>query len=493
MNDLLRQIGEWHENNEHKKIIDAIETLPREQWDYDLICLLARAYNNVTEGPGPRPEKAINLLHSVAEQGKTDALWNFRLGYAFHLLEWDAEALFYFQRAAELNPDDVDAPEFIDKCRHNLTLPRFRENFRERTEKTWRAFAEGEGELRRLLDEKDRCAVQDELLEKCNQILKLAFDDTAFELGVNEGKYELILSPEGNRAKLFELVYFRQHAPAAVLERWNIHVGCQPGREYTLHAFNWEVSAQDVQVWVEKTGEQKVGLTAYCEKLTAPLKEDKDRDKVWWMLPILIHQVLGEVTAMSLIGSFDILDAPRQEPSIPLPKLPGVLKEMGMRLNLNPWEYLDNSYISYQMEPTEDMDADWRLDVFAGSTRCSQLINEYLSGDTGTMDALHRDGAVAGFLCFPLDGFTGEERGKQILDFRDGLEAYITEQFPDAATFLGGASGIYCGYLDFIAWDLPRVLGAATTFFKRSPLAWASFHTFRRVAGTVGLYDSLTV
>ena len=37
-------------------------------------------------------------------------------------------------------------------------------------------------------------------------------------------------------------------------------------------------------------------------------------------------------------------------------------------------------------------------------------------------------------------------------------------------TFLGGATGLYCGYLDFIAWDLPAVLTAAQAFFEGSDL-----------------------
>ena len=32
-------------------------------------------------------------------------------------------------------------------------------------------------------------------------------------------------------------------------------------------------------------------------------------------------------------------------------------------------------------------------------------------------------------------------------------------------TFLGGATGLYYGYLDFIAWDLPAVLDAANSIF----------------------------
>jgi hypothetical protein len=39
-------------------------------------------------------------------------------------------------------------------------------------------------------------------------------------------------------------------------------------------------------------------------------------------------------------------------------------------------------------------------------------------------------------------------------------------------TFLGGATGLYCGYLDFIAWDLPAVLTAAQAFFEESGLPY---------------------
>lgn len=44
-------------------------------------------------------------------------------------------------------------------------------------------------------------------------------------------------------------------------------------------------------------------------------------------------------------------------------------------------------------------------------------------------------------------------------------------------------------YMDFIAWDLPAVLDAAAEFFADSPLAWASFHSFRRNVGTVRLWE----
>ena len=119
--ELFQQINEWHETDEHQKIIDAIEALPREEWGYELTCLLALAYNNVSPEPCEwQLEKAVSLLESVREDGRDDALWHFRLGYALYFLDREAEALPCFRRAAELDPDDPDAPYFIQKCEEAL-------------------------------------------------------------------------------------------------------------------------------------------------------------------------------------------------------------------------------------------------------------------------------------------------------------------------------------------------------------------------------------
>ena len=91
---------------------------------------------------------------------------------------------------------------------------------------------------------------------------------------------------------------------------------------------------------------------------------------------------------------------------------------------------------------------------------------------TDTVDEYHRDGIVAGFLCYPVDSFTGEERSNAILDFRDALqEAILDKAGAETVTFLGGATGLYYGYLDFITWDLPAVLDAAKDFFADSNAA----------------------
>ena len=95
-------------------------------------------------------------------------------------------------------------------------------------------------------------------------------------------------------------------------------------------------------------------------------------------------------------------------------QLPDALKERGLELSTDPEAYLE-SYLGYKMEPNQDPDADWRLDVMAGSTNCVPLINGYLNADNDFMDDLHADGAVAGFFCYPWIPAGG---GRQSEDLR---------------------------------------------------------------------------
>ena len=486
--DILKQCQKWHENNEHHKIIEALEGIEERTPEMD--SQLARAYNNEADHRTPEGramlKKAIALLKPHEEYFEGDYYWNFRMGYSYYYLDQEGKALRYFEKALEARPDDEDTMQLIDGCKKGISLPQFSECFRERTESTWKDFARQEAQLRRMMDEdKDHTRGQ-ELVDRVEGILNQAFDEISFEMGVGGEKYELILTPEGDKVKLFELVYFQKHAPKEVLEHWNILVGRQPIRNIGFRTDDgWDISGEDVQIWLEQQGKNSFALSAYCEKLLPMLEEEEGR--AWWMLTTLTDQVLGEIPHMRYIGSFDVLEAPRAEPSIPMSQLPDKLKEKGANLSTDPEAYL-NSYLGYKMEPNKDPDADWRLDVMVGSTNCVPLINGYLDADNDFMDALHADGAVAGFFCYPLDTLREEEGTDKIFDFRDKLEeVFTTGDGPEILTLTGGATGLFCGYVDFIAWDIRAVLQKAKEFFEGTDIPWANFHTFRREAGTVAL------
>ena len=495
--DILKQCQKWHEEDKHQKIVDALEAIPTEERTPEMDMELARAYNNLADSSEPEGRKqlhrALELMQCHEEELGDTYSWNFRMGYAYYYLDQEGRALRYFEKALEQHPGDdpklntrQDIEDLIDWCTKGISLPQFSECFRERTENWWETFAEMEAELRQMMDEDKDHTRGAELVAQMEDTLNLVFDEISFELGFNGEKHELILTPEGNKVKLFELVYFQKHAPKEVLEHWNILVGRQPSQNIGLRTDDsWDISGEDVQIWLEEQGENSFNISAYCEKLLPMLREAEGR--VWWMLTTLTDQILGEIPHMRYIDSFDVLEEPKAEPSFLLSQLPDKLREQGLELSTDPEAYLE-SYLGYKMEPKQDPDTDWRLDVMAGSTCCVPLINGYLNADNDFMDDLHADGAVAGFFCYPLDTLREEEGSEKIFDFRDKLEElFTTVDGSEMLALIGGATGLYCGYVDFIAWDIREALNMAKEFFEGTDIPWAIFHTFRREAGSVPL------
>lgn len=303
--NLLEQCRKWDENDEFQKIVDTLEAMPAGERTPEMDSELARAYNSLAQTENRELfEKAIALLKPHEEYFKGDHCWNYRMGYSYYYMDQEGLALRYFEQALEARPGDKDTQELIDDCRRRLALPRFEKNFRERTEEAWAAFSQIEVELREIIDNDKLRERGKEIMEKCGKALELAITAPSFELGFNGVKYELILSAEGSRSGLFPLVYFRRHAPASVLEHWNILVGRRSEGDFSLRIGDIEVRAEDVQVWTEPIEDDRVALTLFCEKLLPILHTDEN--KVWWLLSTLIDQMLGEVNAIALIGKLDV-------------------------------------------------------------------------------------------------------------------------------------------------------------------------------------------
>ena len=498
MNEFMKQLERWNEEDEYQKIVDAIEALPREELTFPLVSGLARAYNNLAmDLQWPEDQKlyqrALDLLLSV-EGGLEEAVredpdaahtWNFRVAYAYYYTDQEGKALPHFEKALEARPGDEDTLEFIDRCRNSLALPVGVRPFRERTREGWASFLQGEGELRAMLDREDREAVGRELVERCAELLSPAFADVAFELGHNGEKYELILTPEGDRTRLFQLAYFQKHVPQELLDKWNILVGRTRSSGFGLRMNGQDITPEDVQVWAEKTEDNGVGLRLYCEKLAPLWKEDQNQ--VYHMIYILLDQSLGELAAMRYVDYLDILDTPAEGAAMTLDQLADfVAAEVDPEgwPQANDPELAGERYTAYEGKPSEEEEWPLRADVYVGVTCCVPLLKGYFQGDDYYMDRLHRDGVVPGFFYYPLDGVDR----KDILDLRDQLEQAITARCGEGVvTFTGGATGTSLGYLDFIAWDLRTLLDAAVEVFAGAPMAWAAFHSFRFAVPGIGL------
>ena len=370
------------------------------------------------------------------------------------------------------------------------------QSFRLRVHACWEHFLQGEEQLRQLIDQK---ADSEAIAERIASLLTPAFNDVSAEVGFNGEKHELILNLDGNWARVFPLIYFQKQAPAKVLEHWNILIGRQSREidrqkekslgDYQIQISGNSVCIDEIQVWTVWENE-KANVSIYCEKLAALLPEKES--EAYWIAYVMLDYAVGELAEMSYVRELEVLTAPHAEPSMTLAQLPSQFME---QLSLTVEELFDPErycarYSAYRMEPNEDADDGLRGDVFTGSSCLISLLNAFWSEDTYIMDTFEQDGVTAGYFCYPLGGFTGDDRGAQILDFRDNT-AMMIENTAGAEnfTYIGGATGIHFGYLDFISWDIKAVLDAAVSVFEKSGIDWVMFHSFRQDDEGITLFE----
>lgn len=105
---VIDQLNEWHEENEHQRIVDFLTAIPDEERSDESISLLARAYNNLG-----LYEEALYQFENIAEDGKRDSLWHYRTGFAlYHLMRYE-EAAEAFRRSDQLEAGDQSTQYFL--------------------------------------------------------------------------------------------------------------------------------------------------------------------------------------------------------------------------------------------------------------------------------------------------------------------------------------------------------------------------------------------
>lgn len=473
---LLIQLQNWHEDDEYQQIIDTIEALPEDEQDVELIGQLARAYNN--RGERGDYERAIELLMRIEQEGQEDPNWHFRLGYAYYYLDQESKAIAAFERVLELGEDE-DAQEFIARCRQNLTYPVATQPFSVRVETFWQTFLEQEEALRHLLDQKEDLQPA---LKAMREVLGIAFADPYFEIGFNGTKYELIVTPEGQKHGLFKIKYWQEHAPEALREHWNFHVGRQAANmENTqLKMYDVELMDSEVQAWPEVLEGKQIGLTLYCDKWLPLLAENENA--VYSMAAILIDQCIGEASAIVHISWLEIADVPQAGDAITLTQLRAFIAEQvdAVEEPLDPCEY----FLSYQMEPEMAEDGwDLRQDVVVGNTACAQIINAYFNNDDRIMDEHQADGVIFGFLFYNNQEIDRSE----IVNYRGAIEDELIDKAGEYGSIIGGATGQVYSYIDCVCYDLRQFLAVAHEVLNERSLQEIGFHVFRRSVGGINM------
>ena len=130
--EFFAKIDELTEKDKHTECINALESIPAEERDYEIIYQLARALQNFAivgdDGKGTdyniRYEfllKSLEILESVRKEGQNKAEWNMRMAYGYQYLTCQEEkAIPYAQCWAELDPEDKNALEVIKECQEEI-------------------------------------------------------------------------------------------------------------------------------------------------------------------------------------------------------------------------------------------------------------------------------------------------------------------------------------------------------------------------------------
>ena len=369
-------------------------------------------------------------------------------------------------------------------------LPLFDVPFRKRVKDCWDYFLTEEVNLRNLIDSK---AGANAICDELNKIFGIAFENVYAEVGFNGEKHDLILNLEGDWSRLFSLAYFKRMAPAEVYDNWNIIVGRRSNGQainrFELRLGNNSVSAEDIDIW-SNWQNGYVDLEIYCKNMLPLIKND--RSQAFQLMFILLDQAVGELAEMKYIASIDFLDNPKNETPL---KLDGLLDDFITNLFLSKEELMDaeryiDLYSVYQLQPDENATDGLRRDVFGGSSCLIPVINDFRNNKTYIVDSFEKDGISAGYIFYPLDWASGNDRSAKILDFRDSVIDEIEKTCgKECFSFLGGATGVNYGYLDFVAYDLKAVTDAITDIFSKSEVSFVKYHSFRKNNQSVTLYQ----
>ena len=130
--EFFAKIEELTEKDKHTECINALESIPAEERDYEISYQLARALQNFAivgdDDKGTEYNrgyevllKSLDILESVRKEGQNKAEWNMRMAYGYqYLFHQEEKAIPYAQRWAELDPEDKNALEVVKECQEEI-------------------------------------------------------------------------------------------------------------------------------------------------------------------------------------------------------------------------------------------------------------------------------------------------------------------------------------------------------------------------------------
>ena len=458
---IIEEINKLHENDEHEKIIEIITAIPNEKRDAELFSLLARAYNNVE-----RYDEALNNLMYIREEGIDDALWNYRVGYAYFYKGDKENAEIYFKKSYDLNNEDTDAYSFYMLCSEDKDDGI---NFEERVNRFWKWFEENEKIISDYIDQKSDMS-SEEIIEFVSNGVGLISNNLQFNFG---GNYEFTFTIEGKEYLFYLTPRIVAAMPEKLKSKWKFfpYMQKQDIANSNFRMYNKDLSFKEILVSAEYDENTNFfNLKFYNKKLN-----ELEEDYAYNVFSIMLEHAVGEnILKLYLLGDVEKADK-KLDGMIELTKLYDfiidTLKNKNKQIITDPV----NNYTVYKWEPTDNF---FREDIFMGSTCYMELIDDYANYNVDAFINISKMGARAVYLAYEFsenedNDFEDENINQKLFDegnkITDELEIIMGEKGSgkEIGIVLGNAYGITGGYIDLLLYNQDEFIKRAEEVLKK--------------------------
>ena len=462
-----KMIDEWHASDQHQDIIDTLDRIPDKERDFEIIGILARAYNNVEEYA-----RAIELLESVKEKGKDDFAWNFRIGYAYYYQDRLDEALSCFKKAHELNEDDEYTKDFIRLCNKELPLSK-------RVERFWDWFVSNEKELSEMLCA-DVLDTPDDIPNFVREGTDLISENIDFDLSKD---HEFRFKVNGCPDLFIIYPYIISLMPDKLKSKWKFFPfkqGDDSSLEFRI--FGSRIDIREIMVKISYFPDYNYFDVIFYDKSFGSLSKASVNKMLLWFF---IENTLGENITSGYINEIRMVGE-SEDGMIPLPELRNFIietvKEHGHKFFENPNDY----YRTYNWTPQESDQL--RFDIKNGTTCLGPIISEYYNDSSYFFDHINSFGASALYITFP-----NVNAGNNSQNLRYEIEARLKEEILEPLKLgkvIGGATGEVNSYIDLLVFDKNTFLDKIRLILKQYSQHSFFISDFRRNAEVIQLTDA---
>ncbi|MEI0518582.1 tetratricopeptide repeat protein [Brachyspira murdochii] len=458
--NIIEQINQLHENDEHEKIIEIITAISNEERDSELFSLLARAYNNIE-----KYDEALDNLMYIREEGIDDALWNYRVGYAYYYKGDKEKAENYFKKAYDLNSEDTDAYNFYMLCSEDRDDGI---NFEERVNRFWKWFEENEKVILDFIDKKSDMS-SDEMIEFVSKGVSLISNNLQFNFG---GNYEFTFTVEGKEYLFYLTPRIVAAMPEKLKSKWKFspYMQKQDIDNSNFMIYNKDLSFKEILVSAEYDDNTNFFNLKFFNKKLNELEEDYAYNAFYIMLE---HAVGENILKLYLLGNVEKSDK-KLDNMIELPKLYDFITDTLKSKNKDIIADPINRYTVYECKPTDNF---FREDIFIGNTCYMELISDYANYNIDVVVNISKMGARAVYLAYVFadnkdNNFEDEDINKKLLDERnkitDELESIMGEKGSgkEIGVVLGNAFGVVSGYIDLLLYNQDEFIKRAQEVLK---------------------------